>query len=50
MVARTTLACALVASFVEAYNFAPDKTSSGRFLPFPQHRLPVSEAVDHVNL
>ncbi|KAF5364296.1 hypothetical protein D9756_001134 [Leucocoprinus leucothites] len=50
MIAKTALAGALLASLADAYTFAPDKTSTGRFLPFPQHRIPKSEAVDHVNL
>lgn len=50
MLARTALVSALLASLTDAYNFAPDKTSTGRFLPFVQHRIPKSEAVDHVNL
>ncbi|KAF9447322.1 glycoside hydrolase family 92 protein [Macrolepiota fuliginosa MF-IS2] len=50
MVARTILVSALLSSLTEAYIFSPDKTPTGRFLPFPRHRIPESENVDHVNL
>ena len=50
MKTRTALVSTLVVSLTNAYTFSPDKTSTGRLLPFPQHRIPQSEAVDHVNL
>ncbi|KXN88321.1 hypothetical protein AN958_07466 [Leucoagaricus sp. SymC.cos] len=50
MITRTVLAGTLLASLAEAYTFSPDKTTTSRLLPFPQHRIPASEAVDYVNL
>lgn len=50
MVTRTIVLGTLLTAVSKAYVFPPDKTSFGRFLPFNQHRVPESEAVDHVNL
>jgi len=50
MKAKTAFISGLVASLANAYTLSPDKTPTGRLLPFPQHRIPQSEAVDHVNL
>ncbi|EKM76066.1 hypothetical protein AGABI1DRAFT_63655 [Agaricus bisporus var. burnettii JB137-S8] len=50
MITRTIVLGALLAVVSKAYIFQPDKTPFGRFLPFDQHRIPRSEAVDHVNL